>query len=384
MTYSRFVVVWITLMLVFFPFSHRAFGQEGADATPTPQEPVVTPVPEETGTTPAPQALTADHMVFLPLVVKQTVPTSPGTSHPRTIDYRSVDLFSRIPERYLTAARNLKVLFSDRSVGQNINEALDCLTASSWGESPASCRNDYIDANWNWKTFTQPDLNNGIVPPRIQFTPSPTRYNRSNWTYEFRMGTWTELTEDFVNSLGPMYVSRGYNVLSYQFSYLNVQEYDTIANPTNGFFGNNTYDIHDLETFWARNPGRTYILWTTSLARNTGSRVATDFNNQMRSYAQSHNMWLFDVAAIESHTDTGTPCYDNRDGVSYCSRRADGSIIDCENHPDDRQNLPAICQDYTTEIEGGHLGSVSGANIRLAKAFWVLMARVAGWDGVSP
>jgi hypothetical protein len=100
----------------------------------------------------------------------------------------------------------------------------------------------------------------------------------------------------------------------------------------------------------------------------------------MRAYAQQHNMWLFDVAAIESYTDLGVPCYDNRDSVNYCSLRSDGSVIECENLPNDFQNFPAICQDYTTDTDGGHLGSVSAANVRIAKAFWVLMARVAGWN----
>ena len=42
------------------------------------------------------------------------------------VDHHSVALFDQIPPEYLAAARNLRVLFSDRSVGQNINEALDC------------------------------------------------------------------------------------------------------------------------------------------------------------------------------------------------------------------------------------------------------------------
>jgi hypothetical protein len=51
----------------------------------------------------------------------------------------------------------------------------------------------------------------------------------------------------------------------------------------------------------------------------------------------------------------------------------------CENHPDDGLSIPAICQEYTTEVEGGHLGAVSSGKIRVAKAFWVLMAQIAGW-----
>lgn len=363
MNLSKLIALGLTLMIVLFPSSHPVFGQQDPDPTPVPRAP------------------SADSVIYLPLVSKSVPPVTypPGSSHPRTIDHRSVALFSSIPSQYLTIARNMKVLFSDRSVGQNINESLDCLTATSWATSSPACRNDYFDANWNWKTFTQIDLNNGTVPLRIQFTPSPTIYNRSNWTYEFRMGTWSELTQNFIQELGPTYISRGYDVLSYQFSYLNVADYDNIASPTSGFFANNAraYDIYDLEAFWARNPNKIYILWTTSLARSIGTQVAQDFNNQMRAYAQQHNMWLFDVAAIESYTDSGVPCFDNRDGVSFCGSNG------CENLPNDNLNLPALCQDYTTEWDGGHLGSVSSGHLRLAKAFWVLMARIAGWDGVS-
>ncbi|HIP70515.1 MAG TPA: hypothetical protein EYH05_03870 [Anaerolineae bacterium] len=52
-----------------------------------------------------------------------------------------------------------------------------------------------------------------------------------------------------------------------------------------------------------------------------------------------------------------------------------------ENYPDDGQDTPAICPHYTTEVDGGHLGTVSAGKIRVAKAYWVLMARLAGWDG---
>lgn len=45
--------------------------------------------------------------------------------------------------------------------------------------------------------------------------------------------------------------------------------------------------------------------------------------------------------------------------------------------PTDGFNYPAICPNYTTEMNAGHLNSVG--KVRLAKAFWVLMAQVAGW-----
>ncbi len=55
-----------------------------------------------------------------------------------------------------------------------------------------------------------------------------------------------------------------------------------------------------------------------------------------------------------------------------------------ENYPSDGLNRPAICQHYTTETDGGHLGSVSAGKIRVAKAVWVLMAQLAGWQPGAP
>ena len=293
------------------------------------------------------------------------------------VDKNSIALFNHIPEQYLTAARNTHMLFADRSVGQNINEGLDCLTAISWSQSPAHCRRDYFDNDWNWKTFTQQDLDQGLVPDEILFTPDPAIYNRSNWTYEFHMGTWSELTRDFIQNLAPTYINSK-DVLSYQFSYLNVGGGEDIIDPQTGFFTNtpDRYTVYDLEAYIAQHPDKVFIFWTTSLARSIGTQVSIDFNNAMRQYAIDNSKIMFDVADILSHRSDGSPCYDNRDGVPYCDMHGN-----CENHPDDGLDLPAICQEYTTETEGGHLGSVSPGKIRVAKAFWVLMAQIAGWDG---
>ncbi len=295
-----------------------------------------------------------------------TATTPPPPSNAVIVDHNSVALFEQIPANYLTAARNLRLFFSDRSVGNDINNYLNCLTASTWGTSNNGCRADYYDSDGNWKTYTQADLDLGLVPERILFNPDPAIYSRSNWTFEYRQGTWTELTEYFINVQAPANVNTK-DVLTYQFSYLNVMEGDNIADPNVGFFANNTnkYDVYDLEAWIAAHPDKTFFYWTTSLARSIGSQVSTDFNNQMRAYALANDKYLFDVADILSHTPTGTPCYDNRDGIIY---------------PNDGVNQPAICQDYTTEVDGGHLGSVSSGGLRIMKAYWVLMARIAGWN----
>lgn len=291
------------------------------------------------------------------------------------VDHNSVALFEQIPQSYLEAAGNVRVMFSDRSVGQNINEYLDCLTATSWGASSSSCRRDYYNSNWNWKTYAEKDRLVGSVPARILFNPDPVKYDRSNWKFEFRMGDYSSLTKDFIQTLAPQYLNSK-DVLMYQFSYLNVTDTEKINDPVNGYWGNSErfYDINDYENFISRYTNIKFPFWTTSLARNIGTQTSARFNDTMRQYALNNNKILFDVADILSYTDSGVPCFDNRDGVPYVSQQGQ-----YENNPDDGVNYPAVCQDYTTEADGGHLGSVSAGGLRLAKAFWVMMAQIAGW-----
>lgn len=287
------------------------------------------------------------------------------------IDHTAVALFDQIPAEYLERARSLRVIYSNASVGKNLSEALDCLASASWEASPAHCRRDYTGSGGEWKAFT-----GGDAPARIRFPANSSTYDRSNWVFDAKPGGWQSVTDYFINTLVPQNVDR-FDVLSYKFTYLMVEEQSDISDPATGFLADqpDRYDVKDLEALFAQYPDKTFFLWTSSLSRSIGSQVALDFNNQMRSYAAENGLILFDIADIESHTDAGAPCFDNRDGVKFCSNNGE-----CEELPDDGVDLPAICQDYTTEIEGGHLGSVSSGKIQLAKAFWVLIARIAGWN----
>ncbi len=379
--------------LAFLPAVSR--NSNGALPSPTPN-PTMTLPPGQTGTPPPDP--TATQTPGPSPSATQPGPTPSATVMPPTnaiiIDHNSVALFEHIPEQYLEAARGIRMVFMDRSVGYNIHEGLNCLTATSWSAAPASCRRDFYDADWNWKTFSEQDYLNNQVPSLILFEPDPVRYNRSNWIFQYHAGSWEELVEDFVQVQFPAYVSTN-DVLSFQFSYLNIDFDSTIDGQVNpdgsyspGFFdadpGNpDRWEISDIEALEAQYPNKLIIHWTTSLARNLGSQDGVNFNNQMRQYAVANDKILFDVADIEAHDPNGFACFDSRDGDCYCNSNGceDYSASGQSCNWNDGQDVLAICQNYTTETLGGHLGAVSGGKISIVKAFWVLMARVAGWDG---
>jgi hypothetical protein len=262
------------------------------------------------------------------------------------INQNSLALYDQIPDQYLRAAEHLRILFMDRSVGSNINDGITCLSYSSWTSSPSHCRRAYIDNSLtNWKTFTG---NDSIIPEGILF---PGNNNRSNIEYTAAGGTWRQDLESFIQNY-PRYIQNR-DIFTFQHNYLQVtsgSDLDNVYFDPN-YTGTNIYDILALEQQY---PEKTFIYWTTSLARTIGTQDAQDFNDQMRVFASTNHKILFDVAAIESHRPDGTLCTND-------------------------QFYEIICKEYTTEVNGGHLGSVSTGKIRIAKAMWVMLAQIAGW-----
>lgn len=306
---------------------------------------------------------------WLPVAVHPQGATLPQAPVPIVADHNSVALFEQIPENYLLAAQATSMLYMDRSVGGNISEGLDCLSYPTDEEARNHC-----------VRYVHPDPSFSVSRDALNWS-RPGGYSRANWDFVF----WPSGCSDWSTEVGCFFDHVDnhlgeYKVVSYQFSYLEVQPGSDIADRPGGFFwdNRNKLDVYDLEAYEAAHPEMEFIYWTTSLSRAIGSPEAESFNNQMRQYAIANGKPLFDVADILSHDPNGIPCYDNRDGRPY------DSGVESENYPDDGLNIPAICPHYTTEVDGGHLGSVSLGKIRAAKAFWVLMAQLSGWNPGTP
>lgn len=309
------------------------------------------------------EAQTLDPLAYLPAILK---PAAAPTATPTTtavpppdgliyVDRHSVALFDQIPTQYINAAASMDMIFIDRSVGGNISDGLSCLS-QPWDQAPSNC-----------KRYEHPNPLYSVDPSEVFWTGT---YDRSNWDYLYwptndpvpqvnctaATGEWYGKLECYLEFAAANL--NNYDVLSFQYSYLSVAADSDIADPVTGYFANTPgYDVHEQAAFEAQHANRVFIYWTTSLARTIGTQVSDDFNNQMRQYAINQEEILFDVADILSHDPDGNPCYDTN---------GEGHL--------------AICPHYTTESAGGHLGSVSAGKIRVAKAFWVLMAQIAGWD----
>lgn len=356
-----------------------------AASTPQPTNtavPTLTPTvaPSQTSQPTATMTATAqptDEPTAVPTNTATAVPTQPPTptatqppSNPGSIvvNHTSVDLFHHIPEQYLQAAANMNMLFIGRSVSANIDDGLNCLSYPSTADAPNHCKR---------VTHRNPDFS---VNPSVVSWERANGYDRSNWVYQPWAGqcsSWFDKVNCFIemteNSIDQ------YDVVSLQYSYLAVDTNSTIADQPGGYFWDNPnrMDVYDQELYEAQHPDTIFIYSTANLARAIGSQASEDFNNQMRQYALENNKPLFDIADILSHDPDGDPCFDNRDGIPYSNGNQS------ENHHDDGRNYHAICPHYTSETDGGHLGNVSAGKIRVAQAYWVFMAQLAGWDGTT-
>ncbi len=170
------------------------------------------------------------------------------------------------------------------------------------------------------------------------------KYNRDNWSFQFRGNPgWIEKVDDFITQVE-----------------LQVNEFDAFTfslGYIDGLDGGTYPIISEPENFHNRmfaHPDKIFILWTMPLAR-LGYENTQKFNQMVRDYARQHNKILFDIADIESHDPQG-------------------------NKIQNEAGYDIIYQGYTDESRAGHLNTAGRE--RVAKAFWYLMARVAGWEGL--
>ncbi len=217
------------------------------------------------------------------------------------VNHQAVGQFSQLSDTDLAKASTLKMLFRHASVGGNIKSGL------------------------------------------TQLYNQNSKYNASNWTFQSRGNPgWQPKVDDLVTQVEAQLSS--YAIFSMKFCYV-----DPGADWT--------YYRTKMEQLQADYPTKIFIWWTMPILTNDENQNQTrrnQFNENVRSYAQTHPIILFDIAAIESHDPNGNVTAHNGMEAMYSSYSSDG----------------------------GHL-STTGSE-RVAKAFWYMMVRIAQFQSGNP
>jgi hypothetical protein len=304
-----------------------------------PSATAVTPPPTAPPTNTPPEPGNTVTAITVEATIEPTAASTPPTATTALIiTHHDVDRFHDIPDEDIAAAGQLTWLFRHASVGVNIQDGLDCLM-NNFERRPHRC-------------------DRGLPADQIFHDP---KYDHRNWQFEFHSpppgqnpGWWNKVGF-FIERMNTLAPHEQYDFVSFKMGYVDAHQESNISLFFVADADANLPDYRDIEALQAQLGDTEIIWWTLGLARLSYVE-SQEFNDQLRDYVAANNGILIDIADIMSHTATGEQCFDN----------AGNGII-------------ALCPEYTDEVNAGHLNATG--RLRMAKAIWVLMARLAGWEG---